>query len=65
LAVAGISIISWKGENSLLMLINASIAGTGYGLFSVSFKMNRPKNRAEMAAEAMSTTTTLAAAPWL
>ncbi len=43
LAVAGISIISWKGENSLLMLINASIAGTGYGLFSVlvkKFKLN-------------------------
>ena len=38
LAVAGISIISWKGENSLLMLINASIAGTGYGLFSVLVK---------------------------
>ncbi|MDW2795946.1 EamA/RhaT family transporter, partial [Acinetobacter baumannii] len=37
------SIISWKGENSLLMLINASIAGTGYGLFSVlvkKFKLN-------------------------
>ena len=43
MAVAGISIISWKGENSLLMLINASIAGTGYGLFSVlvkKFKLN-------------------------
>ncbi|MFW1893764.1 EamA/RhaT family transporter, partial [Acinetobacter geminorum] len=43
LAVAGISIISWKGENSLLMLINASSAGTGYGLFSVlvkKFKLN-------------------------
>lgn len=43
LAIAGISIISWKGENSLLMLINASIAGTGYGLFSVlvkRFKLN-------------------------
>lgn len=38
LAVAGISLISWKGENSLLMLINASIAGTGYGLFSVLIK---------------------------
>lgn len=40
LAVAGISLISWKGENSLLMLINASIAGTGYGLFSVLIKKN-------------------------
>ncbi len=41
LAVAGISLISWKGENSLLMLINASIAGTGYGLFSVLIKKFR------------------------
>ena len=41
LAVTGISVISWKGENSLLMLINASIAGIGYGLFSVLIKKFR------------------------
>lgn len=43
LAILGISVISWKGENSILMLINASIAGIGYGLFSVlvkKFKLN-------------------------
>jgi len=43
LAILGISVISWKGENSVLMLINASIAGIGYGLFSVlikKFKLN-------------------------
>lgn len=43
LAILGICVISWKGENSILMLINASIAGIGYGLFSVlikKFKLN-------------------------
>jgi len=41
LAILGISVISWKGQNSLLMLINASIAGIGYGLFSVLIKKFR------------------------
>lgn len=41
LAILGISVISWKGENSILMLINASIAGIGYGLFSVLIKKFR------------------------
>jgi len=41
LAILGISFISWKGENSILMLINASIAGIGYGLFSVLIKKFR------------------------
>lgn len=37
-AIAGISVISWSGQASLLLLIFASAAGAGYGLFSVLVK---------------------------
>ena len=38
LAIIGIFIISWKGSTSSLLLLNASFAGIGYGLFSVLIK---------------------------
>lgn len=38
LAISGIAIISWKGETTLLLLINASLAGLGYGCFSILVK---------------------------
>lgn len=38
LAVVGIAIISWKGEINTYLLVNASIAGIGYGCFSVFIK---------------------------
>ncbi len=38
LAVIGIFVISWSGNNHYLMLLNSMIAGCGYGLFSVLVK---------------------------
>ncbi len=38
LAITGVFIISWVGENSYLLLLNSTIAGAGYGLFTVLVK---------------------------
>ncbi|WP_392551434.1 DMT family transporter [Orbus wheelerorum] len=43
LAIIGVSIISWQGTINVPLLLNASIAGVGYGLFTVlikKFKLN-------------------------
>lgn len=37
-AITGIALISWKGESSLLLLVNSCIAGLGYGCFSILIK---------------------------
>jgi len=42
-AIIGVSIISWKGSINLPLLFNASVAGIGYGIFTVlikKFKLN-------------------------
>lgn len=38
LAIVGIFLISWSGGSNLTMLLNAIIAGSGYGVFSVLVK---------------------------
>lgn len=38
LAIIGIFAISWSGGSNLNMLLNAIIAGSGYGVFSVLVK---------------------------
>ena len=38
LAVIGIFIISWSGQSSVLLIVNAMAAGLGYSLFSVYVK---------------------------
>lgn len=38
LAISGIFIISWSGGSTFLLLLNAILAGLGYGLFSVLIK---------------------------
>ena len=38
LAVLGIAVISWTGEGSLGLILNAALAGSGYGCFSVLIK---------------------------